>query len=220
MISLNALSLKDKISNGRAGDYIVTEQNHFCSLIRIQKIMAQKITIEEISFPERLLPNNFEAWLKADAKGNTSWSVAEFDLSTNNLLSCFSYTKNTQLIPNREDSFLLTILDLKFSQIPDDERRKIGGAPQEGQDTRKIWTPPLYYEGKKELNTKFSAYKTTYPKDGSILSGKFIELFFTDLIDSFPFPHWGQVTDASEAGIKFRVIASGRNLSSPKNPPL
>ncbi len=208
------------MSEGRVGDYIVTEQNHFCSLIRIQKTETRKLTIEEISFPENLLPKNLDEWLKSDAKGHTSWSLMEIDLSTNNLVSCFSYTKNAWLIPNRDDSFLLKILDLPFTPIPDEERRRIGPSPKDGQDTRKIWNPPLFFEGKKEPLSKFSAYRLNYPKDGSLLSGKFIELFFTDSIEGFPFPHWGQVTDASEAGIKFRVIASGRNLSSPKKPPL
>lgn len=218
--SLTALSLKDKLVKGEVGDYIITEQNRLCSLIRIHTLTLEKLIIEEISFPEASRPKNIKEWLISGAKGHTSWSLIEINLSKTSVESCFSFTKNAWLVWSADDSFLLKILDIPFSPILDQERRRIGPPVAEGLDTRKIWNPPLFFEGKKESSPQFSPFRLIYPKDGSLLSGKRIELFFNNRGDNFPFPYWGQITDESDAALKFRVIDSGRNLSSPKKSPL
>ena len=218
--SLTALSLKDKLVQGSVGDYIITEQNRLCSLIRIHTLTETKLIIEEVSFPEASLPKNTKEWLTSGAKGHTSWSLIEIDLTTTAVTSSFSFTKNAWLVWSADDSFLLKILDIPFSPILDQERRRIGPPIAEGPDTRKIWNPPLFFEGKKETLPQFSPFRLTYPKDGSLLSGKRIELFFNSGGGNFPFPYWGQITDASDAALKFRVIDSGRNLSSPKKSPI
>ncbi len=217
---LPSLSLGDKVLNGAVGDYIITEQNKLYSLIRIHSLEPSKVIIEEISFPYKALSSDVANWLKNGALGHTSWSLLEIDLKTNTLQKFFSFTKNSYLAFSPEDSFLLKILDLPLTPISNEERKKIGPPPKEGFDTRKVWNPPLYFEGKKENAPQFTAYKLIYPKDGSLLSGKKIELFFNKSNDSFPFPYWGQITDDSEAALKFRVIDSGRNLFSPKKLPL
>ena len=218
--SISALTLKDKIVKGAVGDYIITKQNRSCSLIRIHTLTSSRLIIEEISFPESATPKDPEIWLKNDAKGHTSWSIIEIDLSNSALKSCYSFSKNSHLVLSSDDSFLIKIIDLPFAPIAESEMRRIGPAPKEGFDTRKIWNPPLYFEGKKEVSPKFTPVRITYPKDGSPLSGKRIELFFNSSDATFPFPYWGQVTDDSEAALKFRVINSGRNLPSPKKSPL
>lgn len=217
---LLALSVGDKLLQGSVGDYVVTEQNKLCSLIRIHSINGTKITIEEISFPYSALPSDIPNWLKDKAIGHTSWSLLEIDVKTNTLEKFFSFTKNAYLAFSENDSFFLKILHLPLTLIPIEERKKIGPPLKEGLDTRKIWNPPLFFEGKKELSPEFNAYKLIYPKDGSPLSGKKIELFFNKSNELFPFPYWGQITDDSEASLKFRVVASGKNLLSPKKQPL
>ncbi len=217
--SLNALSLKDKLIKGEVGDYIVTEQNRLCSLIRLHTLTQNKLVIEEISFPEASLPKNIKEWLTTGAKGHTSWSLIEIDLLKTTVESCFSFTKNAWLVFSDNDSFIIKILDLPLFPILEQERRRIGPPISEGPDTRKIWNPPLFFEGKKESSPQFIPLRLTYPKDGSPLSGKRIELFFNNR-NNFPFPYWGQITDESDAALKFRVIDSGRNLSSPKKSPI
>ncbi len=217
--SLSALTFKDKLLTGMKGDYIITEQNKFCSLIRIHSISIEKLVIEEISFPQSSLPKDLNKWLEGGAKGNTSWSFIEINPNTSALTSHFSFTKNAWLVPNPDDSFFLKILDMPFSPILESQRRKIGPPPKEGADTRKIWNPSLIFQGKKIQSPEFSAYRIEMPKDGSILSGKRIELFFNKNDETFPFPLWGQITDDSNAALKFRVIDSGKNLSSPKKNP-
>jgi hypothetical protein len=218
--TLSALTFKDKLLNGAIGDYIITEQNKFCSLIRIHSTSTEKLVIEEISFPESALPKDVNQWLASGAKGNTSWSFIEINPKTSTLTSLFSLTKNAWLVPNADDSFFFKILDIPLSQISESDRRRIGPSPKEGPDTRKIWNPTLIFEGKKIDSPQFAAYRIEMPKDGSILSGKRIELFFNKKDETFPFPLWGQITDDSNAALKFRVIDSGKNLPSPKKPPL
>ncbi len=218
--SLTALCLKDKIVQGKVGDYIITEQNHFCSLIRIHTLEFPRLIIEEISFPESTKPKEVQDWISSGSKGHTSWSLIEINLLKTSLETCFSFTKNAWLSQGADDSFLLKILDIPFFPIAEHERRKIGHASSEGIDARKIWNPPLIINGKRDSSAQFSPFRLNYPKDGSLLSGKRIELYFNNSNHNFPFPYWGQITDASDAALKFRVIDSGRNLSSPKKQPL
>lgn len=217
---LTALSLKDKLSNGSSGDYIITEQNHLCSLIRIHTLAPPILVIEEISFPQTMLPTDLSTWLQSGANGHTSWSLLEIHLPTNTFKRCFSFTKDTWLLTHPDDSFLIKILDMTLNPVPEHERRRIGPPPTEGLDTRKIWNPPLVFQTKKDPTPQFTAYQFVYPKDGSPLAGKRIELFFNEAKENFPFPYWGQITDDSGAALKFRVIDSGQNLSSPKKYPL
>src|SRR3990167_10600600 len=82
--SLTALSLKDKLSHGSPGDFIITEaQSRSCSLIRLHTVTPNTITIEEISFPEKKLPKNLENWIASGAQGHTSWTLATIDLKNN-----------------------------------------------------------------------------------------------------------------------------------------
>jgi hypothetical protein len=216
LFKLNALCLKEKLANGRVGDYIVTQEKNICTLIRLDQISPGKISIEEISFPKSDTPKNYQSWLLSNAKGATSWTIYEIDLSKNEILKAYSVSKKCDLSISMESSFLLRLLTDNFDLIPHEERKKIGQAPKEGEDFRKIWNPPFVFEGKTFNYKKPLAVKLIHPKDNSPLSGKRIELFFCSDIENFPFPFWGQVTDSSEAAFKFRAIDSGRNLISPK----
>jgi hypothetical protein len=214
--NLSALNLKERLSNGKVGDYIVTEEKNVCTLIRIHRILNKQITLEEITFPKSAKPNDYQVWLTSYAKGATSWTIFDLNLDSNEISKAYSVLKNCYLSVNTESSFLIKLLSENFEPIPIEERKKIGARPKEGGDFRKVWNPPFVFEGKNFAYKKPLAVKLLHPKDNSPLSGKRIELFFCNDIENFPFPFWGQVTDSSEAAFKFRTIDAGRNLLSPK----
>ena len=215
-VSLPALTLKDKISKGCVGDFIVTEQNNLYTILRIDAIDSKMVSIEEISFPKQEKPIDWSSWIQNGAKGHTCWNLIEIDLEKASVCKCFSFTKQAILIPNKEQSFLLTLLKEPLLPIPEEDRKKIGPPPKEGIDKRKIWTPPIIMAGEKKKAPQCIAYQITCPKNDSFLSGKRIELFFNKDYPQFPFPYWGQITDASNAAIKLRVVDSGHNLPSPR----
>jgi hypothetical protein len=79
-------------------------------------------------------------------------------------------------------------------------------------DVRKVWTPPLIYEGQKLENARFDVFETLWPEDGTELSNKVVALYF-DKEKRFPLPFWIQV-ETSHATAALRTIDSGKNLPS------
>jgi hypothetical protein len=77
-------------------------------------------------------------------------------------------------------------------------------------DTRKIWTPPLFVEGKQIKPVSFHAYETVWPQDGSEMAGKTMHLYF-DRETLSPFPYWIQV-DTGQITATLRGVDSGHNL--------
>lgn len=214
-----AESFKENLSRGQEGDFIVVEQNQAYSLVRIHSHQGDLLILEEISFPSSLLKSigkDWARWISDGAKGHLSWTMTEINLKENTLYDTFSFTKRAFLTFGEEESLLLKLFSTDLKQVAYEKRRKIGPPPLEGVDSRKVWNPPLFYQGKEVPRPKFEVFDTTLPNDASLLSGKRLELFYSKEDPSFPFPYWGQITDASEAAFKFRVIDSGRGLPSPK----
>jgi hypothetical protein len=215
---LGNISLREKLAGAKVGDFIVSEMNNSLSLIRIFEVTGDTVIVEEITFSQKEKKQGFtewENWLKENAPGHTSWLLIEFDLKEGAILECFSFYRDAWLNLTSEDSFLLKLMNLSLSPIPKERQKKIGTAPRDGLDKRKVWTPPLYYNGTKEKKPKFAPYEVLWPSDGSPLAAKKIEFYFDDNRPSFPFPYWGKISNAADAAYKFRVIDSGEGLSSP-----
>lgn len=213
-----ALCLKEKFSNSKSGDYIVSELNGSYTLLRVHEISNNSLTLEEISFPNgtvKLGKEEIESWLSKGAVGNTSWHLLEFDLNKDKITECFSFTRNAWLLFNENDSILIKLLSLPLKKIPDENRKKIGPRPLNGPDLRKTWNPPLIVNGKPVKSPLFEAFYVTLPNDGSSLAGKRFEIYFDKKNSKFPFPYWAQITDDSNAAFKIRICDSGENLFSP-----
>ena len=91
------------------------------------------------------------------------------------------------------------------------EQRRIGPEPPNKEaDTRKIWKPPLFQDGKQTESIEFDVYQAVWPKDGSELAGNCVFLYF-DKEGRSPFPTWIQMT-TSHASASIRMIDSGHNL--------
>jgi len=80
---------------------------------------------------------------------------------------------------------------------------------------RKVWNPPLYYNGMQVKSPSFVAYALQIPFDDSPLSGKRIEIYFDANNLNFPFPYFAQVTDDSNASFRIHICDSGEGLYSP-----
>lgn len=215
---VSAVSLKDRFEQAQAGDFVVCELNRSYNLIRIHENKGNRLILEEITLPSKLPKEgkaDWEQWLSSGAEGHTSWTVIEVDLENSQILECFSFFRNAWLILSEEDSFLIKLLHLDLSPIPTSKRRKIGPPPRGDLDTRKLWTPPLVFDGKPVSNPKFDAYEILWPKDGTPLANKKLEFYFDQAHPEFPFPYWGRVMNAAEAAYKFRVVDSGKHLASP-----
>lgn len=206
--------LKERMEKAKAGDYIVTEANKMITLLSLRSVTPSSLIVEEISAPLQNLkkrPTSWPEWVKAKAPGHTSWSMVEIDLQNGQVIECYSFSRSSWVHLSQKESLLATLIHTPMKKIASEKRRKIGPPPMEGEmDVRKIWNPPLVYEGRKFETGQFDAYETTWPNDGTELANQQVSLYF-DKEKKSPFPYWIQV-ETSHATAALRTIDSGKNL--------
>lgn len=209
--------LESRLQQAKAGDYLVIEGGKIITVLSIRSTTATSLILEEISIPSQKLkqrPSSWSDWIRARAPGHTSWSMVEIDRSSKEIIECYSFSKASWVQLSSQESLIATLLTLPMELVPDTNKRKIGPPPQSGEpDLRKIWSPPVLFEGKKKENIQFDVYQTTWPKDGTELSGHRVLLYF-DQNGQFPFPFWIQI-ETTHANVSLRTIDSGSNLPSP-----
>lgn len=215
------LVLKNNLQLAQPGDYLVISCNKTLTLMHIFRKENQVLTIEEIALPEGKQPAelNWKAWVAQNAPGNTSWVMYDIDLKTGEMIRYFSYTKNNWFKIPDTDNFLSKLLNLKMTKIPEKFRKRVGPKPFSGPDMRPLWQPRLIMNGKSIEGVHFDAWKTDWPRDGSDLSNKTIEVYLPSNNQKYPsyFPYWLQI-NAVAGKAKIRIIDSGESLKSPKAP--
>ncbi len=204
--------LQTVLSRGEKGDYIVAESGKLFTLIHIRAIDANKIVLEEISAPTKNKPTqSWAGWVRQKAPGHSSWSILEMNLQTGQITDCYSFSKNAHIQISPKESLLATLLQLPLKPVSSQERRRVGPPPLQGEsDFRKLWTPPLIFEGKAVIDPQFSVFQTTWPNDDSELGGRQITLYFDQKM-RIPLPLWIDV-ETSHMTFRFHVIDSGKNL--------
>ncbi|MFS8563691.1 MAG: hypothetical protein LVR00_04980 [Rhabdochlamydiaceae bacterium] len=124
---VNGFTLKEKLINGKPGDYVVTLQGKMYTVLLIREISQDAITIEEISVPAEDMKdskNSWKTWIEKKAPGNTSWSAYTINFDTNNLVEGYSYSKGTWLYTEDPHNFLANLLSLSLKKTPEDKRKK------------------------------------------------------------------------------------------------
>jgi hypothetical protein len=215
--------LKDNFLRAKPGDYIVTMYNKSFTILHIYSKNENYIVIEELTVPSHKFPKgkplSWSHWLKEGGEHHTSWVMYDVDLSNAKIREFYSFSRSSWLEVEESDSIFTTLLSLPFELIPKKYRRKQGPPPPPGDlDRRSIWNPRMTVEGRTIKDVYFEAWKTTWPKDGSELAGKIIEIFLPEDRTIYPayYPFWLQVRDALGTA-KVRVVDSGTKLVSPKH---
>jgi hypothetical protein len=208
----DTLQLRDQFKKAQVGDYIITAQGKNYTLLHIVKRSPQTLTIEEISVPAKNFGASFHSWkewVKKGAPQHTSWSLYEVDLNSGQLIKNVSLSKNSSHNLSKTKSFLTTLLNLNFTAIPPRERRHTGVR-------KSLWHPRLVFEGQVIPQATFKAWKARWPKDGTELSTKMIEIYLPEKEGAYPlyFPYWLQ-TGGLISQAKIRIIDSGKGMVSP-----
>lgn len=211
-LSADELYLKNNLRMTRPGDYIVAIQGKSVTLLHIFERQGNLITIEEVAIPSaraKQYVSSWREWLEQGACGNTSWVIYQIDLNSGNMLRYFSFTKNGWFHIPQAENFLGTLLNLNLTQIPYEKRRKLGHRGG-------LWQPQMVVESEVIPGVFFEAYNTVWPKDGTPLSGKAVEVYIPR-DERFPsyFPYWLQISGGIGKA-NFRIIDSGSNLHSPR----
>lgn len=205
------MTLKARLQKAQKGDYLVTLKNDTYTLLIVNNLTTEKISLEEVVIPKGALKKkaSFAQLSEQNYPEALVWNLYEIDLTKNCLISAYSLKNSSTFKIDTNDHFLMKLLILPLKPQPDDQRKKIGPPPLGGEaDRRKLWQPAKFFEGVKVENVKFNAFETLWPKDGSELSRKKIELYFDD---SFPFPYFIQI-HTSQLTIFLKSVDSGHNF--------
>lgn len=206
--------LQDFFGQAEKGDYIALKAGSLVTLIHIHTIEDRVIIIEEISTSASKKPDNFKSWVSKNAPGHTSWSLMKMDRLTGKILDCYSFSKFAHIQLTERESLLASLFKLPLIEVSQNERRKIGPEPSEGEmDLRKIWNPPFSFEGEKMKSSNCKAFKTTFPKCDSPLSEREIILYF-DGEKKSSLPIWIDVDTTHITG-RIQAVDAGKGLASP-----
>ena len=208
--------LRDNLKLARVGDFIVTAQNKTYTVLLIDQMDANSIAIQEITVPiNRINLNGFswKNWIQQGAQDNTCWVRYVIDTQTGHMSEYYSFTKKGWYSVPESDNFISTLLNLKLRKVPLEERKRVGPTPPSAMtDKRPYWQPKLIFEGQEIKGIAFDEWRTFWPKDGSDLSGKIIDVFVPRQTGIYPtyFPYWLQVSGLVGKA-KVRIVDSGRN---------
>lgn len=129
---LNGFSLKDKMTQGSPGDFIVTEQAGTYTVLLIRTITDQVMVLEEIDAPTLNVEGEkivWKTWIAQGAPGHTAWVSYWIDLQQGKLLKGYSYTRGAWLFAGDPNNFLPRLLTLPLEKTPQNKRKKIGPPP-------------------------------------------------------------------------------------------
>ena len=214
------LFLKENLRRAKSGDYLVTLQNKNYTVLLIRSNDSSQMSIEEITIPMARIPNksgqalfSWKQWIEKGAPKNTGWLMYKIGFPEGTIQQAYSYTKNEWVAISQTQNFLSTLLNLKLQRIPQAERRKVGPKhPSETatSDSRRVWEPRMIVEGKTIPGVAFNGWRARWPKDGSELSGKVIEVYLPRDEGNYPsyFPYWLQIIGMTGKA-KVRIIDSG-----------
>lgn len=204
------LILKTNLQLAKPGDYIVMSAGRTHTLLHIYSKQNQVLTIEEIAVPARKLSAKmgWKEWVRQGAPGHNSWVMYDIDLQSGQMLRYYSFTKKNWFEIPDADNFLSKLLNLKFTKIPENARKKSGNT---------LWQPRMVVEGKSIEGIPFDAWRTKWPRDNSDLSGKVIEAYLPIDSKGFPayFPYWLQI-NGTVGQARVHIIDAGSKLQSPK----
>ena len=220
ILEAQGLYLKENLQRAKRGDYLVISSNKTQTLMHIYDKQPNTITIEELAVPEGRAPKSgWKEWILQNAPGNTSWAMYEIDLQTGQMIRYYSFTKNGWYSIPDADNFLSKLLNLSLTKIPEHTRKRAGPKASSGPDLRPLWQPRMIVDGRPISKVLFDAWRTRWPRDGSELSSRVIEIYLPQESQTYPsyFPYWLQINGAIGRA-KVRIIDSGSGLRSPKSP--
>lgn len=218
-----ALSLRENIQRAEPGDFIVAIQNKNYTLLHIYDKTSDMLTIEEITIPIGRMPSirSWKEWVQQGAPHSTSWILYRINRRTGDIPEGFSVSQNSWLDMSKGDTFLPTLLNLRFTPVPLSERRKIGPPPTHGSpDQRTYWQPKMMVNNQQIPGVTFDTWRTYWPQDGSMLSEKTIDIYLPSDQVAYPsyFPYWLEIRGSVAGKATIHVIDSGSQLVSPAAP--
>lgn len=213
------LSLKSQLQTAQAGSWIVLSIDKVYTLFYLRYIDEKSAILEEVTIGRTHLPLkkylSWKNWFEQGAEGHSQWIISKINLQNAQFEQCYSPSHKRWVDPSQGNNFFSTLMNLHFTQIPIQQRKRIGHG---AKIDRPIWEPKCVVEGSVINHVSFSAYQARWPADGSELAKKTIEIYVpyqaSIPIPAF-FPYWLEV-EGKVGSAKARVIDSGFQARSPQ----
>jgi hypothetical protein len=157
---------------------------------------------------------SWRTWVQQGAPGNTCWLMYTIHIPSGAMQQIFSFTKNQWVTIPQSQNFMSTLLNLRLKRIEGEERKRVGPPPaSDSIDRRPYWQPQLIVDGQTMKGVLFDGWRTKWPRDGSELDGKLIEVYVPQENTKYPsyFPYWLQVSGVV-GNAKVRIVDSGTGL--------
>jgi len=203
--------LRDFLPMAKKGDYVVTSRNKNYTVLTIKDKILNSLVIEEITICENRFTrtiSSWKTWVEQGAPHHTGWVSYIVELPSGKVQDHYSYTHKSWYKIDEENNLFTTLLNLKFAEIPLSERKR---------SNRSHWQPKMVVNGTPIPNVPFIPYRTLWPKDGTEIAGKTVEIYLPQENALYPsyFPYFMQISGTIGKAY-IRIIDSGSNLFSPQ----
>ena len=212
--------LRQQLLEAQPGDFIITAQGKTRVLLNIYAQDEGTLILEEIIFPSTSSPTiPWCQWVAEGAPGHTSWALYALNTRDGTMDAGYSFTQQGWVEIQNADLFLSNLLNLNFSLIPDNERKRVGGHGGNAatRQLRSLWQPKMILDGQYIEGVLFNGWRARWPHDNSQLSGKVIEIYLPQDGKRYltHFPYWLEVS-GMVGKARVRIIDSGKGMVSPR----
>jgi hypothetical protein len=184
--NLREIALGNRLHALKKGDEIVYDFQQSITLIRVLNTSDSDITLQVTTATKDVAEREgFSSWLAWADKGCSGASTDEkVDLHIDSRITVVSQDA-------KRVGWLITLLGLTPTSVPEKSRRKAGPAPMpEELDLRSQWQPRVIVDGQ-NVGGSSDAYSFHWPNDNSPLSDRTIIAYFPRSPKAVPaLPYW------------------------------
>lgn len=202
----SSFSLLSMIRTSPEGSYVILENNQTNIAVILKEKQEKSLILHEICFSKNL-SKNLCNWKQCLLNDTTYFAKFETIIEENSIKTTpIFYKKNKKISKEQAFSFTSLLTSLSFSPLSQENIKMT----KDISNNPTPWKPKLTVEGRPIDYSECMTYEAYWPKDGSIMSNKRIEIYFP-LINNHNFlyfPIWLEI-ESPLGKIKIRAIDSG-----------
>lgn len=184
--ALHGETMQNRLAQLRPGDEVVFDFHQSITVVGVTTTSEHTVQLRVTTATKDLLSReNFTTWLQWFRQGAPG-ALSDDTITLKTDRAAVVHGVNTQHV-----QWLLTLLQLELTKIPDSKRRRAGPPPSSEEiDLRPLFQPRIVVHGK-PIETKTDAYSTQMPDDGTELASRTLILYFPQSQSAVqPFPYW------------------------------
>lgn len=212
----NTISLQERLFHGHKDDYAVFAQGTKRFFTSIREVSADSLWLEItefafLNYQDKKLIEQQSSWknLLPQLTSSRETFIAKISEQDSCLFALDPKTNTWKPSSLEEAPKLFKLLKISLYSAPESKLKM--------DNNNEPWRPKVSLEGKTTPYQTMSVYTSTWPQDGSLLSGNCILIYFTSPTLS-AFPIWTAI-ETFKGPVIIRTIDVGHQVTSP-NPPL